>query len=56
MGFQVEVILATHSGCAFDDVVTLPRLKAGIHIAIINTVAPALQPSLHAHLRHPPCY
>lgn len=43
MRLQVEVLLASHLAGALNDVVTLPRLEALVHIATVYPVAPALQ-------------
>lgn len=40
---QVEVLLPSHLAGALYDVVTLPGLKALVHIATVYSVAPALQ-------------
>ena len=44
MGLQVEMLLPPNAGNVLNDVVTLAAAETGVHIAIVQPVAPALQP------------
>ena len=51
VGLQVEVLLTADAGGALHHMVTLPTGKAGLHIAIVQPVSPALHSKLVAQCR-----